>query len=186
MLSFVCKSLWKRTELFPCAFDHRSVWFFWNNVHTNPDFLSCLTFDNFCLKKVTQNRWADWWVGWSWMRIVSDYKSRLVMVEWCARCDVIKTNLIRLRMVWNVERVSSCWAIDLRSSQCRCIVWDRAESADSRSWSNVHGSRLQVAQLARWHPPLMRKQRITAGKKGPAKKKKFQRKTNVIVKDKNQ
>jgi len=30
----------------------------------------------------------------------------------------------------------------------------------------------------------MRKQRITAGKKGPAKK--FQSKTNVIVKDKNQ
>jgi len=32
-------------------------------------------------------------------RNVSDYKSRLVMVEWCTRCDAIKTNLIRLRTV---------------------------------------------------------------------------------------
>jgi len=46
--------------------------------------------------------------------------------------------------------VSSCWAIDLRSSQCRCIIRDRAESVDSRSWSNVHGSCPWVAQLARW------------------------------------
>jgi len=30
--------------------------------------------------------------------IVSDYKSRLVMVEQCTRCDVTKTNLIRLRI----------------------------------------------------------------------------------------
>jgi len=29
---------------------------------------------------------------------LSDYKSRLVMVEQCARCDAIKTNLIRLRI----------------------------------------------------------------------------------------
>jgi len=81
---------------------------------------------------------------------VSDYKSRLVMVEQQTRCDAMKTNPIRLRTSWNVERVSSCWAIDLRSSQCRCIIRDRAGSADSRLWSNVHGSRLQVAQLARW------------------------------------
>jgi len=31
-------------------------------------------------------------------RHVSDYKSRLVMVEQCARCDVTKTDLIRLRV----------------------------------------------------------------------------------------
>jgi len=84
------------------------------------------------------------------------------MVEQCARCDVIKTNLIRLRIVWNVERVSSCWAIDLRSSQCRCIVRDRAESVDSRSWSNVHGSRPHVAQLARWQLDLVELQILIA------------------------
>jgi len=41
-----------------------------------------------------------WIIDASTMRtLLSDYKSRLVMVEQCTRCDVIKTNLIRLRIV---------------------------------------------------------------------------------------
>jgi len=80
---------------------------------------------------------------------LSDYKSRLVMVEQQTRCDATKTNLIRLRTAWNVERVSSCWAIDLRSSQCRCIVRDHVESVDSRSFETpkdrlvIRGGRLR-------------------------------------------